>query len=87
MTKKTSLSAIITAGIGIAVLLYARVSGGDQSLGRQIMLASAMVVLMILIVITALLFRSGGKREYGKGVWIGGGVVLLIGFAVCTLYP
>ena len=83
--NKSAISAIITAGAGTVVMLVTAAIAGPDSLSRVLALAIAMVVFALVMVLVAIIMKMyPGSKPYSKGVWIGGGIALLIGLGICT---
>lgn len=81
--KKFFIACIITIIIGlIPILLYDHFVQDDYKwLGLAMVIA---VVVFVLLVASSLLFAYK-FRQYGQAVLLSAGIILLIGFSVCTL--
>lgn len=85
--NKTLASAAITAALGTIIILMVHINHSSLvGLDRVMALAFTMVGLTLVIGVAALIAGLMKKtRDYVQGIWLGGGIVLLIGFGVCTL--
>lgn len=81
--KNFFIACIVTIIIGlIPILLYDHFVQDDYKwLGLAMVIA---VVVFVLLVASSLLFAYK-FRQYGQAVLLSAGIILLIGFSVCTL--
>jgi len=76
---------MITGVFGTLLMLIADVSAGKDSMSKVVTIAMMMVVFTIVMGLTAIIMKIYPRtKPYSKGVWIGGGIALLIGLGVCT---
>ena len=82
--KKTNLVTLIAVLIGLTPIVYLDVTDKDpyKVIGLAFWIPG---ILFIYTLITAVLFALENARAYGKAVLLSMGIILLVGFSVCSL--
>ncbi len=82
--RNTYLAATITSVIGIAITLNGRsgMSKNDRMLGLGVLIIALIICFGIVAVVLSIFKKT---RPLAKGVFLGMGIYLLIGFAICTV--
>lgn len=86
VVRKALLKSILLnllAGIGGMIpFLFLK---GDAELNWAILLIGLTGVSLFFQVITGIVYQFDSRKEAGKGMLLGAGVLLLIGFSVCSM--
>jgi hypothetical protein len=84
LKKQTIIASVITAVAGYAVNLWLVTQHRHEHLGSVVIAMGQMLYFVCTIVAILLMVIIKPLRPYINGVWLGTGVNLLIGFALCT---